>query len=130
MRLPGSWRWKPLLAWAVVVSLAVALMIHTAMQPRWPPSQPQPAVVVSHYMTPMVGGMGGGCAIGHVEARVRLDNGKVVQAATYHDGYGMVRDGALVTVQRFRVLCGTASYTILHGGPPHRAQSPTRYVRG
>lgn len=118
MPSPGRLSWKSIAAWAVVALVATAIMVYTAKQPPWPPSRPQPAVVVSDYFTPMAGGMSGGCATGGVVATVRLNNGQIVRAATYQYGYGMVHDGALVTVQKFRVLCGPARYTILHGGPP------------
>lgn len=118
MPLPGRLSWKSIVAWGVVALAAAALMVDAAKQPTSLPSRPQPAVIVSDYFTPMAGGMSGGCATGGVVATVRLNNGQIVRAATYQYGYGIVHDGALVTVQKFRVLCGPAPYTILHGGPP------------
>lgn len=115
--LPGPWSWKSIAAWAVVVVLvAVTIMVYTAKQPASPPSWPQPGVVVSYYLTPMIGGAGGGgCTIGDVVATVRLNNGRIVRATSR---YGVVHDGALVTVEKFKLLCGLADYTVLHGGPP------------
>lgn len=137
MPLPGRLSWKSIAAWGVVALAAAALMVDAAKQPTSPPSQPQPAVVVSDYFTPMAGGMSGGCTTGGVAATVRLNNGQIVRAATYQYGYGFVRDGALVTVQKFRPLCGPAPYTILHGGPPNvraernlRQQAHTALRRG
>lgn len=125
-----SWSWKSIMAWAVVVAVAAAIMVHTAKKPVSPPSWPQPAVVVSSYATPMTGGMSaGGCSIGNVLAWVRLNNGQIVSAATYQYGYDSVHDGAIVTVEKFRVLCGAAPYTILHGGPPNTSIQRRRYAR-
>jgi hypothetical protein len=121
----GSWSWKSIMMWAVTLAAAAALIVRTVKQPTSPPSSPRPAVVVSYHFTPM----SGGCGIGGVEAWVRLNNGQIVSAATYQYGYDMVYDGALVTVQKFRVLCGPAPYTILHGGPPDASNQRTSYAR-
>ena len=119
MPLPGRLSWKSIVAWAVVALVAAALMVDTAKQPTSPPSRLQPGVVVSYYLMPMIGGTGGGgCTIGGVVATVRLNNGQIVRAISPQ--YGIVHDGALVTLQKFRLLCGPARYTILHGGPPTR----------
>ncbi|MBU6247399.1 MAG: hypothetical protein KGN77_06545 [Xanthomonadaceae bacterium] len=85
---------------------------------------------MSFYDEPMAGdAAGGGCGTGGVVAMVRLNSGQVVSAATYQYGYGMVFDGALVTVLNSRPLCGPALYTILHGGPPDTSIQPARHVR-
>ncbi|QEE23885.1 hypothetical protein CS053_04715 [Rhodanobacter glycinis] len=126
--LAGSWSWKSVMTWAVVMAAATAIMVYTARRPASPPSSPQPAIVVSYRFTPMNGGMSGGCSTGGVTATVRLNDGQTVSAATYQYGYGIVRDGALVTVRKFRALCGPAPYTILHGGPPDSPVQQAHYA--
>ncbi len=77
----------------------------------------------------MIGGTGGGgCTLGGVVATVRLNNGQIVRAISPQ--YGIVHDGALVTVEKFRLLCGLARYTILRNGLPATSIQQTRDVHG
>lgn len=111
----------------VAVGAAVAISFVERTSPQREPAsmEPQAGVVVSYQYQELGSGPGGGgCTGGGVDAMVRLNNGELVQAASI--GFVIVQDGVLVTVQRSQPLCGLATYTILHRGPPNNSSKRTR----
>ena len=113
-----------MVAWVVVILLAVALMTYDAMRPVSPPGRPQLGVVVSADNTPTTdGGSGAGGRFGCTTVAVvtvRLNNGRIVRAAsTQFD----IHHDALVTVAKYHLFCTMENYLILHAGPPN----PERY---